>query len=175
MTTIAAKKLPSGKVQIAWDAQATAGNISSKDIIKVRKINDQFAVGCAGRVRFSNIVHRASVERIHKADLVDPDFDAEGWIIDVLVPSWGKALQKGAEIDIEGEAADGEALVVLCGKIFKVSWDFAVMNMGESTAIGSGCDFAKTAMHLGKTPRKAVEIASELDLYTGGTIKELTL
>lgn len=132
-------------------------------------------MGCSGRLRYSNIIHRTSVQRIHKADLVDPDFDAEGWIIDVLVPAWGKALMAAAEFDIDGEAPDGYSLVVLCGRIFEVGFDFSVMDMGESAAIGSGGVVAKTAMHLGKSASRAVQIAAELDLYTGGHIKEVSL
>lgn len=37
-------------------------------------------------------------------------------------------------------------------------------------AIGSGRDFAMAAMHLGHDPIKAVEVACELDAYTGGGI-----
>jgi ATP-dependent protease HslVU (ClpYQ) peptidase subunit len=34
-------------------------------------------------------------------------------------------------------------------------------------AIGSGDDIVRTALHLGKTPEEAMEIACELDLNTG--------
>lgn len=38
-------------------------------------------------------------------------------------------------------------------------------------AIGSGREFALTALHLGKTPEEAIKIASELDIYTGSEIE----
>lgn len=175
MTTIAAKKTPSGKVQIAWDAQASAGGTAVRSVIKVRRINNQFAVGGAGRLRYLNIIHRASVDRIHPADITDPEFDAEGWLIDVLVPAWAKALQKAAEYDIDGDAPPGIAIVVLAGRIFEIGLDFSVLDLGNFGAIGSGDEFAKAAMHLGKSAFRAVTIASELDLYTGGDVKEMTL
>jgi ATP-dependent protease HslVU (ClpYQ) peptidase subunit len=37
-------------------------------------------------------------------------------------------------------------------------------------AIGSGEDFAVTAMHCGRTASEAIKVAEELDTYTGGTI-----
>lgn len=175
MTTIAAKRLPSGKVQIAWDAQASIANFGTTETIKVRKINNQFAVGGAGLVRFLNIIHRASVDRIHPADIVQEDFDAEGWLIDVLVPAWGRALSNAAELDPDGETPEGHALVVLAGRIFMIDGAYGVIAMGDHGAIGSGGAFATTAMHLGKTAIQAVQIASQIDLYTGGDVKEMKL
>jgi ATP-dependent protease HslVU (ClpYQ) peptidase subunit len=175
MTTITAKRLSSGKVQVAWDAQATSGGQATKNVVKVRKINGQFAVGGSGTLRFLNVIHRASVDQIHPADIASPGFDAEGWLIDVLVPCWARALQQAAEYDPDGDQPEGLALVVLAGRIFEVGIDFSVLDMGEFAAIGSGGPFASTAMHLGKSATQAVHIASEIDLYTGGDVKEMKL
>lgn len=40
---------------------------------------------------------------------------------------------------------------------------------------GSGRDFALLAMRMGKTSREAVEIAAELDIWTGMGVTELSL
>lgn len=45
----------------------------------------------------------------------------------------------------------------------------------EFTAIGSGRDFALAAMQLGHDPIKAIQVASELDAYTGGGVDVLYL
>lgn len=42
-------------------------------------------------------------------------------------------------------------------------------------AIGSGREFARAAMHLGKTAREAVEVACALDVNCGNGIDTLTL
>lgn len=42
-------------------------------------------------------------------------------------------------------------------------------------ALGSGERFALGAMHAGKSPREAVEIAAKLDTQTGGTITEINI
>lgn len=42
-------------------------------------------------------------------------------------------------------------------------------------AIGSGREFARAAMHLGKSAREAVEVASALDVNCGNGIDTLTL
>lgn len=42
-------------------------------------------------------------------------------------------------------------------------------------AVGSGRDYAIAAMHMGKTAREAVELASVYDIYTGGPVTEIAL
>ena len=74
MTTISAK-VTGDKVRIAWDSQVTSGGSKSYGINKVVKINGQFAVGVAGHLRYANIVHRATVNKIHPYDLTQPDFN----------------------------------------------------------------------------------------------------
>lgn len=178
MTTIAAK-VTNGKVKIAWDTQSTSGNeATSTSRNKVVKVNDQFAVGVAGRVRFSNLVQRASVDRIHPYDIAQDGFDAEGWLIETLVPAWMKAV-KSAWHDTPSEEGDeipwGQVIIVLAGGIYKIGADFSVIDCGGFGAIGSGSPYARTAMHLGKGAKQAVEIATELDLFTGGNVKEATV
>ena len=47
--------------------------------------------------------------------------------------------------------------------------------MSYPISIGSGADYAMGAMHAGKTPREAVEIASKLDVWTGGDIQVIDI
>lgn len=178
MTTIAAKKTATG-VSVAWDAQVTSGNrASSTEFSKVVKVNDQFLVGATGHVRYANLIHRAQVDPIHTYDLSQPGFDGLGWLTDTLVPAWMKAIRNAQEThpaEDKAEVPDGVALIVLAGEIYTVGWDYSVSNNGDFQALGSGSDFAVAAMHLGKSAKKAVEVAAELDLYTGGNVKELIL
>lgn len=176
MTTIAVKKV-NGKVKMAWDAQATAGGTAIYGMNKVVEINQQFAVGVAGHLRYANLVHRASVSRIHPADLASPGFDGYAWLLDEVVPSWMSAVSKEIENSPAYDSDHnpwGTALISLAGEIYEVGADFAVTPIEEFASIGSGSRIALTAMHLGKSPKQAVEIASELDLFTGGKIKEAT-
>jgi ATP-dependent protease HslVU (ClpYQ) peptidase subunit len=174
LTTIAARKVAGGLVSIAWDSQATKGNTPIKGIVKVRKINKQFAVGIAGDLRYANLIHQASVKKIKDTDLNNPKFDVEAWVVRKLVPAWGKAIQKAKDQGTADEP-EGSALLVIRGRIFEVEWDYSVCDVGEFGAIGSGSPFALTAMHLGRSALKAVTIASQLDVYTGDEIKEAVL
>ncbi|EET1259973.1 hypothetical protein FK249_002395 [Escherichia coli] len=45
---------------------------------------------------------------------------------------------------------------------------------GEPYAIGSGGLIARTAMHCGKNAREAVQVAIDLDCYSGGSVDSLT-
>lgn len=177
MTTIAMKVMPNGKVKIAWDTQATAGASATFGINKVMSVNDQFAIGVAGRLRYANILHRTAVNKVHPFDLAQPDFDGYAWLLDEAVPAWMKAVKKEVENspDAEDDIPYGLALVALSGQIYEVGMDFSVMPVDGFTAIGSGSKFAMTAMHLGKSPKQSVEIAAQLDLFTGGTVREVTV
>ena len=177
MTTIA-MKAANGKVRIAWDTQASAGNqASSKNRTKVIRVNGQFAVGVAGQVRYSNLVQRATVPHIDPRDLGD-DFDAEGWVISELVPAWMHAVKTAwghTPRDEGDEVPWGQGMLALNGRIIQVGSDFSVLDRGEFGAIGSGGDFAMAAMHLGKTPEQAVDVARELDLFSGGRTEGMTV
>lgn len=176
MTTIAAKATDTGKVKIAWDSQATSGAGATFGINKVVKINDQFAIGLAGRLRFANLIHRAAVNKIHPFDITQPDFDGYGWLLDEAVPAWMKAIRKELENQPEDDGAPyGEGVIALAGKIYELGVDFSIMPVEGYTAIGSGQRFAVAAMHLGKSAKQAVEVASDLDLFTGGAIKGMTV
>jgi ATP-dependent protease HslVU (ClpYQ) peptidase subunit len=174
MTTIAARQLLGGLVSLAWDSQATKGTTPVHGFVKVRRINKQFAVGIAGDMRYANLIHQASVKKIAKTDMKDPKFDVEAWAVRKLVPAWGKAIEKAKDQGTAQEP-EGSVLLVVRGQIFEVDWDFGVCNVGAFGAIGSGSPFALTALHLGRSAKKAVEIASQLDVYTGGEIKEVVL
>lgn len=56
-------------------------------------------------------------------------------------------------------------------------WDkqLTPVEVGAPAAIGSGARFAMGAMLAGATPEEAVRVAMELDPFTGGEVKCLTL
>jgi ATP-dependent protease HslVU (ClpYQ) peptidase subunit len=42
-------------------------------------------------------------------------------------------------------------------------------------AFGSGCNYAMTALRLGKSPEEAIAIAEGFDVYTGGPIQVVNI
>lgn len=176
MTTIAAKEV-NGKVKIAWDSQVTYGGSAEFGAVKVQTINEQLTLGGAGHLRYLNLVFRTRLPGIHPVDLANPNFDGLGWILDCAIPEWMEAVkeEKKRLVDEDSGVPSGVLIVILGGKIYSVGEDFSVTQVEDYCAVGSGSKYARTAMYLGKNPKQAVEIAADLDIYTGGKIKELAL
>ncbi len=66
-------------------------------------------------------------------------------------------------------------LVRRCG-IFRLESKLVPMPINAPFhAIGNGRDFAITAMRLGRSPIKAIEITSEFDVFTGGRVTSVSL
>lgn len=176
MTTIAARIQPNGKVKMAWDAQVTSGNTASRNFVKARSLNGQGAIGISGHLRFANLIHHASVSMIHPKDLYTDDADIEEWLVEDVIPVWQKAVHDSMRnSQPETDYPWGRVLIAISGRIFEIGADFAVNDEGDFAAVGSGSPFAMAAMHLGKSPAAAVGVASVLDLFTGGEIKEMTV
>lgn len=171
-TIIAAKR--NGKVDLAWDSQSTGGRVTASR--KVFDVNGQMYVGIAGRTRYSNVLRYADVPKLHDADIETGNYDAAGYLITRVVPAWIDELKEqfGRVPDQKEEWPDGVALVVLQGRIFEISHDFTVTEAAiDFHGIGSGSDYAMGALAAGKSVEKAIEIAADLDLYTGGELHVL--
>ncbi len=66
-------------------------------------------------------------------------------------------------------------LIAYDGKLFRTCGGLDIYEVPEFDAIGAGEDFAKAALHLGHTPREAVEVACKLSIYCSEPISEITL
>lgn len=76
-----------------------------------------------------------------------------------------------AEVVPELEPGSFSGMVVLGdGRCYILEDRLVPMEQEYPTAIGSGTDYAMAAMSLGKTAIEAVELACELDVYTGGEL-----
>lgn len=70
---------------------------------------------------------------------------------------------------------DPNILIVACGGVaYKHMSGFFVPVRESFCATGSGRDFALAAMHLGKSAKEAVMIASLFDVYTNGKVDSIT-
>ena len=137
-------------------------------------VNDQFHIGVAGRTRYGNLLKFIDVPALHKADVETGNYDAFEYLITQVIPSWIGALDKqfGLIPDQKDDWPDGVALIVLQGRIFEVCHDFTVVEAARDfEGIGSGSAYALGAIASGKSVKKALEIAAELDLWTGGTLR----
>lgn len=70
---------------------------------------------------------------------------------------------------------DVSGLIYSNDKIYKFEDNLVLMSIEAPVAVGCGAAIAMAAMMCGKTAREAVEIASVLDIYTGGDIIEIEI
>lgn len=171
MTTIIAAKRPNGTVDLGADSQSTGA--SATHVNKLAEINGQFHIGVAGRTRYGNLLKYIDVPELHAAEHETGNYDAFGYLITKVVPAWVKGLDNQFDKipDQKDDWPDGVALVVLQGRIFQVHHDFTVTEaIRDFDGIGSGSDYALGALASGKSVDKALEIAADLDLWTGGEL-----
>lgn len=172
MTTIIARKNDNGTVDLGADSQSTAGNETSH-VNKIAEINGQFHIAAAGRTRYGNLLKYISVPPLHDAEYESGNYDAFGYLITKVVPAWVEGLrdQFHGIPDQKEDWPDGVAVIVIQGRIFKVAYDFTVVEADRDfLGVGSGSDYALGALAAGKSVKKALEIAAELDLFTGGDL-----
>lgn len=173
MTTIIAKRNEDGTVDIAWDSQATAGNRKGH-ADKVEEINEQLHLGVAGDSRFGNILRFAGLDPAHPDEFKKDSFDALEYLVACAVPTWIKALRDAEHLHKEKEDwADGHVLIAMKGRIFMIYHDFSVVEVSSFGGIGSGSSYAMGALANGATVERALEIAAELDPFTGGELNDL--
>lgn len=74
-----------------------------------------------------------------------------------------------------GYAPENDYLIAYDKKLFRTYGGLDIYEVPEFEAIGSGEDFAKAALHLGHTPREAVEVACKLSIYCSEPIAEISI
>lgn len=70
---------------------------------------------------------------------------------------------------------ENDYLIAYGKKLFRTYGGLDIYEVPEFEAIGAGEDFAKAALHLGHTPREAVEVACKLSIYCSEPISEITV
>lgn len=61
------------------------------------------------------------------------------------------------------------------GYVQSITGNCDVIEISAPAAVGTGEAFAIAAMKVGASPKRAVEIACELDIYSSGTVQEFSL
>lgn len=87
----------------------------------------------------------------------------------VAVKEWLDGGDKPTVKEFAALLIEGEQVYRLEDRLIKIPVE------ARFHAVGSGRDYAMAAMHLGKTAREAIEIASLYDIYTGAPITELRI
>lgn len=165
MTVIAARKT-SEAITFAADTLITEGYSKSTNAdIMFSKLFEQngMVIGTTGECYEGTFMELFS--RNHK-----PVDSSRLGMIDFLVEfrEWIRKKESGY-------TPKNGFLIAYDKKLFRVCGGLEVYEVSEFEAIGSGQDFAKAAMHLGHTPREAVEVACKLSLFCSEPITEIVV
>lgn len=172
MTTIIARKNADGTVELGSDTLAT-GPSGSPQVSKVWSTNGQMYFGVAGTCRYGDILQYADVPQAHEKDFEEDGFDTHKYLVTEVVPAFHRALDNAYKYDPDtsDDWKKGSILLVMKGRIFTFDGILSVCEHTTYAGIGSGGDYALGALAAGKSVKKALEIAAELDPYTGGELR----
>lgn len=167
MTVIAVKRV-GDSILMAADSQTSSGNNhivpaeSKARNSKIVEVNG-FCFGGSGMAFES--VFLEIFARNHK-----PSEPTVNGVIDFLMDfqEWGRKKSH----DFKSE---NHYLFVIEGKIFQTWGGIVTEERDQYAAIGSGFEYAVTALHLGKSPIEAVQVAIDLTPWCCGPIHSVTL
>ena len=176
MTTVVAQKTERGVI-FASDGQVSGVHeVASLSEGKVFA-KDRVLFGVAGGVRQLNLLkHALVVPKFRRRDRKNP----VGYIINSLIPEIQRTLEKHNSLekfDDSTASSGGNLIVAVGGAVGYVGHAFEFFGETDSNwVVGSGGEYAMGALLAGADPKEAVEIASDLDIYTGGhvTVTEVT-
>ncbi|MGD1896546.1 MAG: hypothetical protein ACFB16_06280 [Phormidesmis sp.] len=164
MTVIAARKT-SDAIIFAADTLVSDGfsKVTSSELIYAKLFEqNEMVIGSTGDCYEGTMMELFS--RNHK-----PMDSTRLGVIDFLVEfkEWVRKKEGGY-------SPKNGFLIAFDNKLFRVFKGLDVYEVHEFDAIGAGQDFAKAALHLGHTPREAVEVACKLSLYCSEPSTEIS-
>lgn len=167
MTTVIAIETAGG-ITFGWDSQITTGwHVYDGEAPKVF-VNNGMVFGVAGALVDASIIRHA--------DLPSPDdagWDIDKWVTNVLVPALTKALsERGALTTSNGKIeTDSDVTIAIRGRLYSLGSDLCILRRADGVyTIGSGANYARGALSAGAGLQKALEIASQHDMGTGGAL-----
>lgn len=173
MTTIIA--VNDGKtVTFGWDSQTTWMGRGMNGVAKVFR-NGPVVFGVAGLGRMSDILRFLDVPALRE---YEPEFDTEHWIVKSLIPAILKAADEAKTTEVINSQANIESSIILAvnGVVGYLSGNLSFVHDDLGIyGVGSGSEFAMGALKAGASVQQAVEIARDLDLYTGGSVTVKTV
>lgn len=167
MTTIAVKR-SKDSINIAYDSQVTMGNMILENNIYNDKLYiwDDIVFCMAGAIS-----HHELLKSFLSSYTRYTCGENEMYYIVRLFASFIKYLK-----ELGKEELSSEYIVIINKKILAVDENLSnIFEVKTFWAIGSGRDYAITAMHLNKTAKSAVKVAGKIDPYTATPIKTHTI
>jgi len=176
MTTIVGVQYKD-KCVIAADNQVTGDTgrrYNHPDMKKISK-RGEFLIAGSGEVQPCDVAQQIwTPPRVTAKDKED----IYRFMIIKAMPSLRKCLTENGydfnEGKGEGKADDNRFNFIMAvgGELFDIADDLSVCRSDDGIyGVGSGSPYAMGALHAGKTPKRAVEIAAKLDVNTSGPVQ----
>lgn len=163
MTTVIMRERDVG-VTIAFDSQMTIG--CEKAEMENSKVfrNGNVIFGVAGLAKNTNVLRFMDVpERT--------TWDTDEYVTKQLVPAINEVVKNSGGGSSSTGSLNGSLLAVVNGRVYDIESNLGWVRRTDKTyAIGSGSGFALGAIFAGATEAEALDIASQHDSYTGGTL-----
>lgn len=160
--TVIAGRIAEERIVVAADSQVTLGHQAKTEGTKLYKVGEALVFGGSGHLRDVNLMRLF-------LDTHTPASSDERDVLEFYAEyiEWSKRKLSGFE-------AHSSFLFAFDGRLFEVDSDFDVL-YADYTAIGSGWEYARAALHLGHSPSEAVQVACDLTIYCAPPVTEYSI
>lgn len=164
MSVVATRVFPD-RIEIAADSQITWGmTMQNAASVKLFSTDLGLTVGACGSMQEIGLFRIYSKTRIPPAPTEDGIMDFMHafrlWMIDNAEPSMSD---------------DETAYHIVFGDRAFCVVNYAIREIEDYDAIGTGMDYALTALYLSRDPHDAVEVACKLNIYCSGPIETVVI
>lgn len=166
MTTIVGV-CKNGIVTMGADSQVTDGDRINNDL-RMEKItkNNGYLIAGAGDATPCDILQHIFVPPV---PTVTERKNLYKFMITKFVPAMRECLDENGWKPVHGDDSGFNMLISFDGELFDIGDDFSVLLNNQGIyGVGNGYKYAIGALYAGASVEKALEIASQNDIYTSG-------
>ena len=166
MTTIVGV-CKNGNVTLGADSQVTDGDRINNDL-RMEKIskNNGYLIAGSGDATPCDILQHIFIPPV---PTITERKDLYKFMIVKFVPAMRECLEENGWKQSQGDDSGFNMLIAFDGELFDIGDDFSVLLNNQGIyGVGNGAKYAIGALYAGATVEKALEIASQNDIYTSG-------
>jgi ATP-dependent protease HslVU (ClpYQ) peptidase subunit len=156
-----------GTVTMGADSQVTDGDRINNDL-RMEKItkNNGYLIAGSGDATPCDILQHIFVPPV---PTVNERKNLYKFMITKFVPSMRESLDENGWKPVHGDDSGFSMLISFDGELFDIGDDFSVLLNNQGIyGVGNGSKYAIGALYAGASVEKALEIASQNDIYTSG-------
>ncbi len=157
--SVVAVKVYDDKIVIGADSQSTSYWHNKDSTNKIYRIADDFVIGGVGYTSHNQMMYLF-------CETNKPAGSRKRDILEFLVQFNEWMRKKNSDY-----SPYNSFLMVFKDKAFWITPDLLVQEVKDFCAIGSGMEYTKAGLHLGKTVKESIKIACELTIYCSEPIE----